>query len=44
MHWFLNLRTGVKLFLGFGLMLVFLALVISIAYTSIAAIQNSQRK
>ena len=43
MKWFLNLRTGAKLFLGFGLMIVFLAIVIVTAYRSIAAIQTSQR-
>jgi len=42
MNWFLNLATRYKLFLGFGLMILFLATVIMAAYTSITAIQDSQ--
>jgi methyl-accepting chemotaxis protein len=44
MRWFLNLTTGAKLFLGFGLMIIFLAAVIVIAYLDIAAIQRSQKR
>ena len=43
MHWFLNLRTGVKLALGFGVILVLLVVVISTAYMSLTTMQNSQR-
>jgi len=42
MNWFLNLATRYKLFLGFGLMILFLATVIMAAHTSITAIQDSQ--
>ncbi|MFZ2302682.1 MAG: methyl-accepting chemotaxis protein [Gallionella sp.] len=42
MKWFLNLTTRNKLFLGFGLMIVFLVAVIATAYRGIAAIQASQ--
>jgi len=42
MKWFLNLSTRNKLFLGFGLMIVFLAIVIATAYRGIATIQASQ--
>ena len=44
MSWFLNLATRGKLFLGFGLMLLFLAAVIVTAYTGITAIQESQKR
>jgi methyl-accepting chemotaxis protein len=44
MKWFLNLTTRNKLFLGFGLMIVFLATVIVTAYQGIAAIQAAQQK
>jgi methyl-accepting chemotaxis protein len=44
MTWFLNLSTRVKLFFGFGLMLLFLATVIVVAYTGIMAIQESQKR
>jgi methyl-accepting chemotaxis protein len=44
MSWFLNLTTRSKLFLGFGLMLLFLATVIVTAYTGITAIQESQKR
>ena len=43
MKWFLNLATRNKLFLGFGLMIVFLATVIVTAYSGITAIQASQK-
>ncbi len=43
MRWFVNLRTRSKLFLGFGLMVVFLAVVIQSAYSGIAAMRQSQR-
>jgi len=42
MKWFLNLTTRNKLFLGFGLMIVFLAVVIATAYRGIVMIQASQ--
>jgi len=42
MNWFLNLATRGKLFLSFGLLLLFLAAVIVTAYRSITAIQESQ--
>jgi len=42
MKWFLNLTTRSKLFLGFGLMIVFLASVIATAYRGIATVQASQ--
>ena len=44
MKWFLDLTTRGKLFTGFGLMIVFLAIVITTAYLGIAAIQASQKK
>jgi methyl-accepting chemotaxis protein len=43
MKWFLDLTTRNKLFAGFGLMIVFLAIVIVTAYLGIAAIQKSQK-
>ncbi len=43
MKWFLDLTTRGKLFLGFGLMIAFLATVIAAAYMGIAAIQASQK-
>jgi methyl-accepting chemotaxis protein len=42
MKWFLNLTTRNKLFLGFGLMIVLLAIVIAAAYRGITQIQASQ--
>ena len=42
MKWFLNLTTRNKLFLGFGLMIAFIAIVIATAYRGIATIQASQ--
>ena len=44
MMWFLNLSTRVKLVLGFGLMVLFLAAVIGTAYTTITAIEESQKR
>ncbi len=44
MKWFLNLSTRNKLFLGFGLIIAFLATVIVIAYQGIATIQAAQQK
>ncbi|HZY30547.1 MAG TPA: methyl-accepting chemotaxis protein, partial [Candidatus Methylomirabilis sp.] len=38
------LATRVKLFLGFGLMMIFLAGVIATAYTGITAVQGSQKR
>ena len=43
MKWFLDLTTRGKLFIGFGVMLAFLAAVIATAYTGITAIQESQK-
>ena len=43
MKWFLNLTTRSKLFVGFGLMIVFLATVIVTAYLGISALQASQK-
>ena len=44
MKWFLNLTTRNKLFLGFGLMIACLAIVIVTAYRGIATIQDSQKR
>jgi methyl-accepting chemotaxis protein len=44
MKWFLDLTTRAKLFLGFGLIIAFLATVIVAAYIGIAAIQESQKR
>ncbi len=44
MKWFSQLRTGTKLSCGFVLVLALLAAVIITAYTSLVAIQDSQRK
>jgi methyl-accepting chemotaxis protein len=43
MKWFLDLTTRGKLFTGFGLMIVFLAIVIATAYLGITAIQAAQK-
>lgn len=43
MKWFLDLATRTKLFIGFGLMIVFFAIVIEKAYEGISAIKASQR-
>src|SRR5207245_2944031 len=42
--WFINLRTGAKLFIGFGLMIVCLAAVMLTAYRGITGIQESEKK
>ena len=44
MNWFKNLKTGTKLMLGFGTMVVLLGIVITIAYTTITAIRESQQR
>ena len=44
MTWFLNLPTRAKLLFGFGLMLLFLSVVIATAYMGILAIQDSQHR
>ncbi len=44
MKWFLNLTTRNKLFLGFGLMIALLSVVITFAYQGIATIQAAQQK
>ena len=43
MKWFINLSTRAKLFLSFGLMIIFLLIVTLAAYTSIQAIWESQK-
>ena len=43
MKWFLNLSTRNKLFLGFGLMIIILAIVIATAYRGIAMVQATQQ-
>jgi hypothetical protein len=43
MKWFLNLTTRTKLFLCFGLMVIFLVAVVLTAYTGITAIYESQK-
>src|SRR5713101_9785274 len=43
MKFILNLSTRAKLFFGFRLMIVFLASVIAVAYTSITSIKESQQ-
>jgi methyl-accepting chemotaxis protein len=43
MQWFNNLTMRGKLLAGFGLIIALLAVVVVVAYTSIAAIQKSQR-
>ena len=44
MNWFKNLKTGAKLLVGFGTMIVLLGTTIAIAYNAITAIRDSQRK
>ena len=44
MKWFKNLKTVLKLFLGFGVMIVLLGLVIVMAYGTITAIRDSQQR
>jgi methyl-accepting chemotaxis protein len=43
MKWFINLKTGAKLLTAFGLIIVFLAIVIVTAYSGISAIQRNYR-
>ena len=43
MKWFLDLATRAKLLLSFGLMTLFLLIVMLVGYQNIAAIQESQR-
>ncbi|MFA6980831.1 MAG: methyl-accepting chemotaxis protein [Ignavibacteriaceae bacterium] len=43
MKWFLNLSTQAKLFIGFGLMIIFLLVVMITAYSGTAAIQESHK-
>jgi methyl-accepting chemotaxis protein len=43
MSWFLDLTTRTKLFLSFGVMIVFLAVVMLTAYRGITAIETSQK-
>ena len=44
MTWIKNLQTGTKHLLGFGTMIVLLAMVIVIAYNAITAIRDSQQR
>jgi methyl-accepting chemotaxis protein len=44
MKWFLDLSTRQKLLLGFGIMIVLLAIVMFTAYTNIRTIQNTQTR
>jgi methyl-accepting chemotaxis protein len=44
MKWFLDLTARSKLFLSFGVMILFQMIVIVIAYTSITAIQDAQKR
>ena len=44
MNWFKNLKTGAKLLLGFGTMIVLLGMVMTIAYTAITTIRDSQQR
>lgn len=44
MRWLLSLATRVKLLLGFGLMVLFLAAAVAAAYRSISTIQESQQR
>ncbi|MEX2090220.1 MAG: methyl-accepting chemotaxis protein [Bacteroidota bacterium] len=43
MKWFLNFATQAKLFMGFGLMIIFMATVMVTAYVGITAIQESHK-
>ena len=40
MNWFINLKTRTKLILGFGLIIILLALVISVAYYALVAVKR----
>ncbi len=44
MKWFINLAMRTKLFLGFGLMVVLLALVTAVAYRGITTIRENQKQ
>jgi methyl-accepting chemotaxis protein len=44
MQWFLNLATRTKLFIGFGGMIVLLAVVVAMAYNGITEIEVSQKR
>ena len=44
MKWFINLAMRTKLFLGFGLMVVLLALVTATAYRGITTIREDQSR
>lgn len=44
MNWFANVKTGGKLLLGFGTMIVLLGTIVAIAYTTITAIRDSQQR
>lgn len=44
MKWFLNLTTKSKLFFGFGLIIILLAIIIYSSYNGITTIQESQKK
>src|SRR5205809_1025154 len=44
MKWFLNLLTRTKLFLSFGLIIIFLGIVIVVAYTGIMSMQEAQKR
>ena len=44
MKWFINLTTTIKLFLGFGLMVLFLGIVVVMGYTSLTAMLGSQER
>src|SRR5437016_910157 len=43
MKWFLSLSTGVKLLLGFGLLMILLATVIVTSYSAIRSMQESEK-
>jgi methyl-accepting chemotaxis protein len=43
MKWFINLKTGTKLFAAFGLIIFLLAIVIVAAYSGISALQRNDR-
>lgn len=43
MKWFLDFTTRAKLFSGFGLMILFLAIVAAIAYRGTTSTQQSQK-
>ncbi|HYV30869.1 MAG TPA: methyl-accepting chemotaxis protein [Candidatus Binatia bacterium] len=44
MNWFKNLKTGTKLFVGFGTMIVVMGTTIVIAYSAISALRDSQQR